>query len=387
MERFTGSGNEWNSILTGLDGPHLLQTWEWSNIKKGVGWEPMPCLWRTALASPQVTAAAMILKRRLPIGGLSAKLSILYCPKGPIMDWGNPPLRNQVLQDLRSITKKQGGIFLKIDPDIILGTGVPGAEDDRPDDTSQDVIKDLSKLGWKTSSDQIQFKNTCSIDLKQTEDELLAAMKQKTRYNIRLAEKKGVSVRSGSTADLPLLYKMYAETSIRDGFVIRDESYYQNVWGRFIAAADSHEEQTSTAAPWAEPLIAVVNGEPIAAVILFFFAKRAYYLYGMSREMHREKMPNYLLQWSAMRRARQVGCTSYDMWGAPDEFVEADPLWNVFRFKEGLGGQVVRTVGALDYAPNPLWYNMYTKLIPRLLDVMRLRGRSQTKRALSERLA
>ena len=387
MERFTGSSNDWNSLLLDLDRPHLLQTWEWANIKKNVGWEPMPYLWRASSGSPQATAAAMILKRRLPMGGLSARLSILYCPKGPIMDWSNSGLRNRVLNDLQSLTRKNGGIFLKIDPEVILGTGVPESEDDKLDVNGQDVVKEFNNLGWKMSSDQIQFKNTFSIDLNPSEDELLAAMKQKTRYNIRLAEKKGVTVRSGTTADLPLLYKMFAETSIRDGFVIRDETYYQNVWGSFISAAASSEEKTSSAAPWAEPLIAEVDGESVAAVILFFFARRAYYLYGMSREMHREKMPNYLLQWSAMRRARQVGWTSYDLWGAPDEFNETDPLWNVSRFKEGLGGQIIRSIGAWDYAPNPLWYNLYTRLIPRLLDMMRLRGRAQTRKNLSERLA
>ena len=387
MERFTGSRNDWNSLLLDLDRPHLLQTWEWANIKKDVGWEPMPYLWRASSGSPQATAAAMIFKRRLRMGGLSARLSILYCPKGPIMDWRNSGLRNRVLNDLQSLTRKNGGIFLKIDPEVILGTGVPESEDDKLDVNGQDVVKEFNNLGWKMSSDQIQFKNTFSIDLNPSEDELLAAMKQKTRYNIRLAEKKGVTVRSGTTADLPLLYRMFAETSIRDGFVIRDETYYQNVWGSFISAAASSEEKTSSAAPWAEPLIAEINGESVAAVILFFFARRAYYLYGMSREMHREKMPNYLLQWSAMRRARQVGCTSYDLWGAPDEFNETDPLWNVSRFKEGLGGQIIRSIGAWDYAPNPLWYNLYTRLIPRLLDMMRLRGRAQTRKTLSERLA
>ena len=387
MEHFVGSSIDWNSLLSGLDRPHFLQTWEWANIKKDVGWEPMPYIWRASPGNPKATAAAMILKRRLPMGGLSARLSILYCPKGPIMDWGNSELRNQVLNDLKSLTKKHGGIFLKIDPEVILGTGVPESEDNKPDFNGQDVVKVFNNLGWKLSSDQIQFKNTFSIDLNPSEDELLAAMKQKTRYNIRLAEKKGVTVRSGTTADLPLLYRMFAETSIRDGFVIRDETYYKNVWGSFIPTAASPGEMTSSAAPWAEPLIAEVNGEPVAAVILFFFARRAYYLYGMSREKHREKMPNHLLQWSAIRRARQFGCTSYDLWGAPEVFNEADPLWNVSRFKEGLGGQIIRSIGAWDYAPNRLWYNLYTRLIPRLLDLMRLRGRAQTRKTLSERLA
>ena len=84
----------------------------------------------------------------------------------------------------------------------------------------------------------------------------------------------------------------------------------------------------------------------MAAIFLFYFGGRAYYLYGMSREAHREKMPNYLLQWEAMQRAKTAGCTIYDLWGAPDEFDESDSLWGVYRFKQGLGGRVLRTIGA-----------------------------------------
>ena len=165
---------------------------------------------------------------------------------------------------------------------------------------------------------------------------------------------------------------MYAETSVRDGFVIRDEGYYQTVWQTFM--------QAST--PRAEPLIAEVDGEAVAAIFVFYFAGRAYYLYGMSREAHREKMPNYLLQWEAVRRAKGAGCKVYDLWGAPDVFDESDSMWGVFRFKEGLGGQVVRTLGAWDYTPKPFWYRMYSEIIPRVLDLMRSRGRSRTRQAL-----
>jgi lipid II:glycine glycyltransferase (peptidoglycan interpeptide bridge formation enzyme) len=129
-------------------------------------------------------------------------------------------------------------------------------------------------------------------------------------------------------------------------------------------------------------LIAEVEGKPVAAIFVFYFAGCAYYLYGMSREAHREKMPNYLLQWEGMRRAKAAGCSLYDLWGAPDEFNENDPMWGVFRFKEGLGGQVVRTLGAWDYTPKPLWYKMYSEVIPRVLDVMRSRGKARTQQKL-----
>ena len=154
-----------------------------------------------------------------------------------MLDWTNEALRNRVLDDLQSFAKKQGAIFLKMDPDVVLGTGIPDSEDDVIDNGGQAVMSELKRRGWGYSSDQIQFKNTVLIDLNPTEEELLARMKQKTRYNIRLAEKKGVSLRVGTQEDLPMLYKMYAETSMRDGFVIRDEGYYKTVWETFMAKA------------------------------------------------------------------------------------------------------------------------------------------------------
>ncbi|HLO18262.1 MAG TPA: peptidoglycan bridge formation glycyltransferase FemA/FemB family protein, partial [Anaerolineales bacterium] len=168
------------------------------------------------------------------------------------------------------------------------------------------------------------------------------------------------------------LYKMNAETSVRDGFVIRDEAYYQTVWNLFMNSSE----------PTCEPLIAEVESEVVAAIFVFYFAGRAYYVYGMSRDAHREKMPTYLLQWEAMKRARARGCTIYDLWGAPDVFDESDSMWGVYRFKEGMGGKVVRTLGAWDFAPTPFWYKLYSEIIPRALDIMRSRGKAKTRQSL-----
>jgi lipid II:glycine glycyltransferase (peptidoglycan interpeptide bridge formation enzyme) len=132
----------------------------------------------------------------------------------------------------------------------------------------------------------------------------------------------------------------------------------------------------------AEPLIAEVDGQPVAALMVFRFAGTAYYLYGMSRQEHREKMPNHLLQWEAMRHARRAGCLAYDLWGAPEVFEARDPLWGVYRFKEGLGGQLVRTLGAWDYPVRPWLYRAYTQILPRLLAVMRRRGMEHTRHQL-----
>jgi lipid II:glycine glycyltransferase (peptidoglycan interpeptide bridge formation enzyme) len=195
-------------------------------------------------------------------------------------------------------------------------------------------------------------------------------MKQKTRYNIRLAERKGVAVRLGCAADFPGLYRLYAETAARDDFVIRNEDYYLDLWGAMVAAGR------------ALPLIAEVEGQPAAAVMAFHFAGRAWYMHGMSGPEHREKMPNYLLQWEALRRLKALGVCAYDLWGAPDEFIESDPLWGVYRFKDGLGAQVVRGLGAWDYPARPLLYRLYTQLLPRLLDVLRRQGKARTRRML-----
>ena len=332
----------WNSIISRLPNPHFLQTYEWGQVKAKYEWHPLYAVWTSdgkffvskgtdnwPLNTAHCIAAALILKKTIPMGGMSARLSILYAPKGPLLDWTNETLRNRVLTDLQTFTKKQGAIFLKIDPDLVLGTGVPAGEEDVIDQHGQAVTSELKRRGWRYSSDQIQFKNTVLIDLSPSEEELLARMKQKTRYNVRLAEKKGVILRVGATEDLGMLYRMYAETSARDGFVIRDEGYYQTVWPLFMAEEESSMVHGPWSAPSAEPLIAEVDGEPVAAIFVFYFAGRAYYVYGMSRDAHREKMPTYLLQWEAMKRARAKGCTVYDLWGAPDVFDESHSMWGV----------------------------------------------------------
>ena len=148
------------------------------------------------------------------------------------------------------------------------------------------------------------------------------------------------------------------------------------VWKLFMQSAGNRE-------PSAVPLIAEVDGEPVAAIFLFLFAEHAYYVYGMSRSAHREKMPTYLLQWEAMKRARATGCYSYDLWGAPEIFDESDSMWGVYRFKEGLGGVVIRTLGAYDFAPSKLWYQLYAEVMPRLLNIMRSRGKEKTRQGLS----
>jgi peptidoglycan pentaglycine glycine transferase (the first glycine) len=381
----------WNGLVASLPQPHILQTWQWSQVKAAYGWQPFYALWMaagsgrlgfklvvdpaelTALAGgheSQVRAATLLLLRDVSLGGRVARLKVIYAPKGPLLDWNDVSLRQQVLDDLKGLAKHLGAIFIKIDPDVSLGSGVPGTPNAHESGLGQAVQADLTARRWVESSEQIQFRNTVLVNLGDDEEALLARMKQKTRYNIHLAERKGVQVRVGTAQDFSLLYHMYAETSLRDGFAIRPQDYYECVWSTFMQAG------------MAEPLIAEVDGEAVAAVVVFRFGEQAWYLYGMSRDLHRAKMPNYLLQWQAICRARAAGCRVYDLWGAPEHFGESDPLWGVYRFKEGLGGQVARYLGAWDMPINPWIYRLYTRILPRILNILRRRGKAEIRRQM-----
>ncbi|GIV63803.1 MAG: peptidoglycan bridge formation glycyltransferase FemA/FemB family protein [Chloroflexota bacterium] len=355
----------WNDLLRELPSAHILQTRQWAEVKAHFGWTPLPKVWRDEAGN--IRAAALVLERSLRLGGFSTGLRVMYIPRGPLLDWEDEDWRTRVINDLEQMARQRRAIFLKMDPEVMIGKGIPQTEDSVDEPLGERVVTWLVRRKWRFSSDQIQFRNTVWLDLSGSEEDWLARMKQKTRYNLRLAQRKGVTVRLAGVEDLPLLYRMYAETSLRDGFAIRNEAYYQTVWRKFLDAG------------MAEVLLAEVEGEVVAGLVLFFFADRAWYLYGMSRDLHREKMPNYPLQWEAMRRAKAHGCRIYDLWGAPDEFNEQDRMWGVFRFKQGLGGEVIRTIGAWDYPARPWLYGLYLQVLPRLLHWMRRRGQEQTR--------
>jgi len=153
----------WNSLISKLPNPHFLQTYEWGQVKAKYGWIPLYAVWTESQFSVigdqslvtehgqpitgHCLAAALILKRQILRNGLAARLSILYSPKGPLLDWSNESLRTRVLDDLQSFAKKQGAIFLKMDPDVLLGTGVPSSEEDRIDHNGQAVLSDLKRRG------------------------------------------------------------------------------------------------------------------------------------------------------------------------------------------------------------------------------------------------
>ncbi|MFO3796477.1 MAG: peptidoglycan bridge formation glycyltransferase FemA/FemB family protein, partial [Anaerolineales bacterium] len=126
LQPFRGNAAEWDALIRRLPSPHLLQTWEWAEVKERYGWEKLPFVWRSD-GTPH--AAAMLLRKRLRVGSFAARLSLVYIPKGPLLDWENITLRHQVLDDLQHLARHYGAIFLKIDPDVILGFGIPGSEE------------------------------------------------------------------------------------------------------------------------------------------------------------------------------------------------------------------------------------------------------------------
>jgi peptidoglycan pentaglycine glycine transferase (the first glycine) len=322
----------WDTALLTLPKVHFLQSWLWGELKGSRGWAPLRFLWRV---DDCVVAAAQVLVLQ------RGRLRLGYVPKGPLLDWTNSALAEAVLTQLAAYAQQHGLLLLKIDPDVRADTEVGGA-----------TSALLARLGWRASFEQVQFRNTMLLDLQPALDQLMEQMKPKWRYNIHLAVRKGVIVRDATLDDFPLLCAMYAETAERDSFVIREEAYYRDVWQRFMRAGLT----------WA--LIAEVDNTPVAMAIAFHLGSFAWYMYGASRDTGRSFMPNHLLQWHIIRRAKEAGCSVYDLWGAPDTLDVTDPLWGLYRFKEGFGAAFVPHLGAYDYTPRTWLYRLYTFLRP-----------------------
>ncbi|MCC7449162.1 MAG: peptidoglycan bridge formation glycyltransferase FemA/FemB family protein [Anaerolineae bacterium] len=356
--RLVTKTRDWNTTIQNLPYAHILQTAEWGDFKqRSTGWTPDHILVRDQF--DKVIGGALVLIRQI------GPLAVMYVPKGPMLDYADSSVLDQMLAQLERLARRKRAIWLKIDPDVIAGTGVLGELDAADQLVGQNVMAALKRRGWRYSDSQVQFRNTILIDLTRSEDELLAAMGQGKRRKVRYGPKHGVTVRAGTVDDLPLLYKLYAETGKRDGFITRPYDYYADEWGMMLRAGLAHA------------LIAEVKGTAVAHVILFHFGRKCWYFYGasVSDNEARKLMPTDLLQWEAMHWAKAQGYTTYDMWGAPNTFTESDPMWGVYQFKRDFGGTVARYIGAWDYVPFPPLYALYSRVMPRILDVMRGRAR------------
>lgn len=324
---------EWNQYLQKYPDTHLLQTGEWGELKSAFGWKPVRVV--------SGEAGVQILFRKLPLG-----FTIGYIPK-PV--FSNQSASNQLWREVDFICKQNHAIFLKIEPDLWA---------DQKSDTPALSEAEGWNLELETSPHNIQPPRTLIVDIKGSEEEILARMKQKTRYNIRLAEKKGVTVRAWD--QIESFHKMMLLTGGRDGFGVHAREYYRRAYELL------HPKQMC------ELLLAEYEGKPLAALFVASNGRRAYYLYGASTDEERNRMPAYLLQWEAMKWAKARQCEEYDLWGVPDEeetTLEAnfekrhDGLWGVYRFKRGFGGELKRAAQALDRVYNPLLYWAYLRFI------------------------
>lgn len=320
------SASQWDEFLSAHPQAHLLQTTAWGELKSRFGWDIL----RLAVGD----AGAQVLFRRLPLG-----FTIAYIPKGPLgNDW------QKLLPEIETVARSRRAVLLKIEPD----GWEPLAENHR------------RQLAGYRPGRAIQPRRTLVIDLTGGEDDWLAQMKQKCRYNIRLAEKKGVTVHP--TSDLDTFHALMQVTGGRDGFGVHSLAYYRAAWELF--------------APQGKVVILQANfeGKPLAALMVFRQGSRAWYFYGASSDEERNRMPTYLLQFAAMRWAAENGCISYDLWGVPDADAAAleaqfeqrhDGLWGVYRFKRGFGGQLLRTPGAWDKDFIPLLAQLYRRVARR----------------------
>jgi lipid II:glycine glycyltransferase (peptidoglycan interpeptide bridge formation enzyme) len=322
---------EWNQFIKHHPNAHLLQMGEWGELKNNFGWKPIRIVLNNEVG-------AQILFRRLPLG-----LTLGYMPK-PI-DNGQLIMDNEFWKEVDSVCKKNHAIFLKIELDAW---------------TDSSIINQsrITNHELRISPHNIQPPRTITISIKEDEETILARMKPKCRYNIRLAEKKGISIRAWD--DVNAFHEMMTVTGGRDGFGVHSKEYYQRAYELF------HPKGTC------ELFVAEFEDKPLASLIVFANGKRAWYVYGASNDQERNRMPTYLLQWEAIRWAKARGCDEYDLWGVPDENEETleaqfesrhDGLWGVYRFKRGFGGEVKRAAQALDRVYNPLLYWMYVKFI------------------------
>jgi lipid II:glycine glycyltransferase (peptidoglycan interpeptide bridge formation enzyme) len=323
----TLSLSDWNQfLLSHHPNAHLLQSGEWGELKSAFGWQPV----RITSGNTGV----QILFRKLALG-----FTIGYIPKA-IVSEALPLTEDALWNEIDAVCQKNKAVFLKLEPD------------QWEDEAS------TTPYTLPPSPHNIQPPRTILVDLRQSEGEILARMKQKTRYNIRLAEKKGVTVRPWQ--DLEAFHRMMLITAERDGFGVHSLAYYRRAYELF------HPKDLG------ELLVAEYQGKPLAALFVARYGKRAYYLYGASTDEERSRMPTYLLQWEAIKWSKARGCEEYDLWGVPDAdeaTLEAnfetrrDGLWGVYRFKRGFGGVLKRAVQAMDRIYHPLLYRAYLKLI------------------------
>ncbi len=310
----------WDDAVTDLSG-HLLQTWRWGEFKSLHGWTPVRIL-LPGDYRPKV--AAQLLFRRV------GPFSVAYVPRGPL---AGELTMGEVAEFTRAVDdacRRRRTIAVLIEPE-----------------TSELPLSLGRSALWKANDVLIQPRRTIKVRVGVSDNDLLSNMKSKTRYNVRLAQRRGVTVRRGGVREVPLFYQLLQETSERDGFGIHAVDYFDDLMRVFGDEAAL--------------FIAEFEGEPAAGLLALRGGDEAIYMYGATRSEFQRHMPAYLIQFEAMQWARKSGCALYDLWGIPatDEppadAVDSsgtvnvrDGMWGVYRFKQGFGGDVVSYPGLFE---------------------------------------
>jgi len=343
-ERESHDSREWNESLASLPNAHLLQTWEWAELKRETGWAPH----RIAFERDGSTvAAASVSIRRIG----QTQVGVAYCQKGPALDYDDLPLFSEVLGRLAARARRERCIFIKIDPDV--------------ESRNRAAAEAMRRAGYVPAAQQVQTRSTVLVDLRGDDKELQRRMSATWRRYVNKAEREGVVVRAGTVQDIPRFFELMQETERRQDYVIRPLHYYRAAFEKLRAAGI------------AELFLGDVDGTAQAAVLACRLGRRAWYLYGGASPTGLKSRAAYLLQWHTMRWARDAGCDTYDMWGAPDDPEDKDdPLAGVYYLKRGFGGRHVRMVGVFDYVVSPGLYALWERALPRYLALLRRLSRS-----------
>jgi peptidoglycan pentaglycine glycine transferase (the first glycine) len=350
----------WNEFVAASQTGDLLQSYEWGELKRHGGWRPI----RLAVEEGgRIVGAISILKRRLP----RLNKCIFYAPRGPVCDFSDSNVLQALVEGAKMRAGVEGAILLKIDPPVVA--------------ESSSVVSSLQALGFVQPGGArgfggVQPRCVMQLDLRPSLDDLLANCKPKWRYNIRLAEKKGVQVRSDCTKDdLRAFYQVLEETARRDRFLVRGFEYYEQMWEALVEPG------------LAKLFLTEYEGEVVAGALSFIFGDKCWYTYGASSNRHRNVMPNHLMQWRMIEWAKESGCVWYDFRGVSPK-KDGDPgdhLYGLNRFKEGFGAQFVEYIGEFDLPLSRTWYWAWTTGKPWAASMLKsLRRRKAAGAALGD---
>lgn len=321
---------ELNIFLASQPHSSFLQTFEWAEFQKSLG---QKVFYFGITDKDEIIATVALIKKTLPAGQ-----SYFYSPKGPVVNdkclMSNDKLiLEKIVKEVKKMAKQENVIFWRFEPN-----------------TKYQILNTRYKI-QKTLD--IQPSRTLILDLAKSEDALLANMRQKTRYNIRLAGKKGVKIKKGSIADFEQFWELMQGTGKRDNFRLHGKEYYKKMLESL--AQDKNKNKQNQL--FINLFFARYNQKPIAASLVAFFGDTATYLHGASSDANRNVMAPYLLQWEAIKQAKKMGCEHYDFYGIDEA------KWpGVTRFKKGFGGGELEYPGTFDFVFSRSKYVLYNFL-------------------------